>query len=112
MQLTVGFDLDMTLVDTRAGIGRCATRLGEELGVQIDADVVVSRLGPPLETELAHWLPAEQVPAAADRFRELMAEFGAADCSALPGAAAAVDVVRRSGGRVVVVTAKRGPWRR
>ena len=45
MQLTVGFDLDMTLVDTRAGIHACALRLGQELGVDIDADLVVSRLG-------------------------------------------------------------------
>ena len=106
MQLTVGFDLDMTLVDTRAGVRACMTRLAAELGVHIDPDVVVSRLGPLLQDELAHWLPAEAVPAAADRFRELMADFGAADCVALPGAADAVDAVRRSGGRVVVVTAK------
>ena len=106
MQLTVGFDLDMTLVDTRAGVGACMVRLAEELGVHIDAELVVSRLGPLLEDELAHWLPPEQVPAAADRYRELMAEFGAADCVALPGAVDAVAAVRRSGGRVVVVTAK------
>jgi uncharacterized protein len=106
VHLTVGFDLDMTLVDTRPGVHAAMARLSAELGLPIDADLVVSRLGPPLEVELAEWLPAEQVPAAADRFRELMAEFGAANCLALPGAADAVDAVRRSGGRVVVVTAK------
>ncbi|MCA1720209.1 MAG: haloacid dehalogenase-like hydrolase [Actinobacteria bacterium] len=106
MPLTVGFDLDMTLVDTRPGVHWSMTRLAEELGVRIDADVVVARLGPPLEVELAHWLPVAAVPAAADRFRELMAESGASNCSALPGAAAAVQAVRDAGGRVVVVTAK------
>ena len=106
MQLTVGFDLDMTLIDTRPGVHRTTVRLSEELGVHIDADLVVSRLGPPLESELAEWMPAESVPAAADRFRELMAEFGAADCLALPGAVEAVQAVRSSGGRAVVVTAK------
>lgn len=106
MQLTVGFDLDMTLVDTRAGVRASMVALSDELGIPIDADLVVSRLGPPLETELAAWLPPEQVPAAADRFRALMAEFGAADCVTLPGAIDAVAVVRASGGRVVVVTAK------
>jgi uncharacterized protein len=106
VQLTVGFDLDMTLVDTRAGVHACMVQLGDELGVRIDADVVVSRLGPPLEIELAHWLPADAVPAAADRFRQLMAATGAVNCTALPGALDAVDAVRTSGGRVVVVTAK------
>jgi uncharacterized protein len=106
VQLTVGFDLDMTLVDTRRGVHASMVRLSQELGVPIDADVVVSRLGPPLEEELAHWLPVAEVPAAADRFRALMAESGAAECVALAGAVDAVDVVRRSGGRTVVVTAK------
>jgi len=106
VQLTVGFDLDMTQVDTRSGIRACMAQLSQELGVPIDGEVVVSRLGPPVEDELAHWLPAEAVQAAADRFRAVMAESGAADCLALPGAVEAVDAVRRSGGRVVVVTAK------
>ncbi|MDT4939230.1 MAG: phosphoglycolate phosphatase, partial [Pseudonocardiales bacterium] len=107
MQLTVGFDLDMTLVDTRAGVRRSMVQLAAELGVPIDADVVVSRLGPTLEDELAEWMPTEDVPAAAERFRVLMAEFGAAECCALPGAVEAVRAVRSAGGRVVVVTAKK-----
>ena len=106
MQLTVGFDLDMTLVDTRPGVRASMARLSTELEIPIDADLVASRLGPPLETELAHWMPADQVPAAAQRYREIMAESGAADCSSLPGAVQAVQAVRASGGRVVVVTAK------
>jgi uncharacterized protein len=106
VQLTVGFDLDMTLIDTRKGVHSSMVALSAELGIPIDADLVVSRLGPPLETELAEWMPAEAVPAAADRFRELMAESGARDCVALPGAVDAVRAVRSSGGRVVVVTAK------
>src|SRR5947209_5661946 len=96
----------MTLVDTRPGIHDTTLRLAAELGIPIDADVVVSRLGPPLETELAHWMPAADVPAAAARFREIMATSGAANCLALPGAVQAVQAVRASGGRAVVVTAK------
>jgi uncharacterized protein len=106
VQLTVGFDLDMTLIDSRSGVHSSMVQLSLELGVPIDADLVVSRLGPPLEAELAEWMPAADVPAAADRFRELMAESGASDCATLPGALDAVRAVRSSGGRVVVVTAK------
>lgn len=106
MQLTVGFDLDMTLVDTRPGVHSTIAQLSAELGVWIDPDVVVARLGPPLEVELAQWMPRADVPAAADRFRELMLAAGAADCVALPGAHEALAAVHAAGGRVVVVTAK------
>src|SRR4051812_46140386 len=99
----------MTLIDTRCGVHASVRQLSAELGVLIDADVVVSRLGPPLEAELAEWMPAAEVAPAADRFREIMADTGAADCTALPGAAEAVRAVRDSGGRVVVVTAKSAP---
>src|SRR5689334_1851545 len=96
----------MTLIDTRLGVHATTRQLSQELDVFIDADLVVSRLGPPLESELAEWMPATDVPAAADRFREIMAESGAANCIALPGAIDAVQTIRDSGGRVVVVTAK------
>ena len=112
MQLTVGFDLDMTLVDTRPGVRSSMRALSAELGIAIDADLVVSRLGPPLEAELAQWMPSGQVAAAARRFRELMAESGAADCVPLPGAVASVAAVRACGGRAVVVTAKSEPLAR
>ncbi|NUV50253.1 HAD family hydrolase, partial [Streptomyces sp. CAI-78] len=44
----VGFDLDMTLIDSRPGIGAAYRVLAAETGVPIDVDLVVSRLGPPL----------------------------------------------------------------
>ena len=46
--LVVGFDLDMTLVDTRPGIKRVWDELSVLTGVVIDSDLAVSRLGPPL----------------------------------------------------------------
>jgi len=110
MGLIVGFDLDMTLVDSRPGIRASMSALARETGVPIDVDVVVGRLGPKLESELAHWYPAEQVDAIAARYRELYWD----DCVGegtllLPGARAAVDAVRTHGGQVVVVTAKTAP---
>ena len=46
--LTVGFDLDMTLIDSRPGIRACYQALSERTGTYIDADLAVTRLGPPL----------------------------------------------------------------
>ncbi|HEV7628189.1 MAG TPA: HAD family hydrolase, partial [Streptomyces sp.] len=58
---TVGFDLDMTLIDSRPGIHATYVALSERTGTHIDADLTVTRLGPPLEQELAHWFPDEQI---------------------------------------------------
>ena len=109
MELVVGFDLDMTLVDSRPGIAATLDALSAETGHAIDAAVVVNRLGPMLEDELSLWMPEREVPAAADRYRELYAELGVPGTSLLPGARDAVAAVRRLGGRTLVVTAKYEP---
>jgi pyridinium-3,5-biscarboxylic acid mononucleotide sulfurtransferase len=106
VDLVVGFDLDMTLVDSRPCVIEIARLLSEEEGVHIDGDLWASRLGPPLEQELAHWLPAARVEPAAERYRALMRERGVARTLPLAGAREAVAAVRAHGGRVVVVTAK------
>ncbi|MGA4841183.1 HAD family hydrolase [Streptomyces sp. G45] len=107
--LTVGFDLDMTLIDSRPGIHACYVALAERTGTHVDADLAVTRLGPPLEQELAHWFPAEEIAATAALYREMYPTYAVAATPALPGAREAVDAVRAAGGRAVVVTAKFEP---
>jgi phosphoglycolate phosphatase len=107
--LTVGFDLDMTLIDSRPGVHATMTELSRRTGTYIDADAVVTRLGPPLEEELARWFPPEHIAAAGDRYRELYPEFAITPTPALPGAAEAYAAIRARGGRVLVVTAKYAP---
>ncbi len=109
MALTVGFDLDMTLLDTRPGIKATYDVLAAETGTVIDSDLVVSRLGPPLVRELANWYPPERLEAVADRYRELYVEHAIAPTRELPGALAAVAAVRAAGGRVLVITGKWEP---
>jgi len=106
---TVGFDLDMTLIDSRPGIKALYEVLAAETGTHIDAELAVTRLGPPLEQELAHWFPAAHVPGIADRYRALYPDHAVAPASAMPGAREAVAAVREAGGRAVVVTAKHEP---
>ncbi|MEU6403142.1 HAD family hydrolase [Streptomyces sp. NPDC046985] len=107
--LTVGFDLDMTLIDSRPGIRACYLALSERTGTYVDADLAVTRLGPPLADELVHWFPAEQVKAVGDLYRAMYPEIAVAPTPALPGAREAVAAVRRAGGRAIVVTAKHEP---
>lgn len=109
MTLTVGFDLDMTLIDSRPGIGRVWDLLAAETGVPVDSALVTSRLGPPVEHEMANWFPAERVQELSDRYRALYAEHGIAGVLPLPGAREALAAVRAHGGRAIVVTGKHGP---
>lgn len=103
---TVGFDLDMTLIDSRPGIHAAYVELAARTGAHIDADLAVTRLGPPLTEELAHWFAPDEVPAMADLYRSLYPRFAVPPTLPMPGAREAVAAVRETGGRAVVVTAK------
>ncbi len=107
--LVVGFDLDMTLIDSRPGIGAVLEALAAESATFIDVPLVLTRLGPPLNTELANWFAPELVPAMADRFRELYPSLAIEPTAALAGASEALAAVRAAGGRSLVVTAKFAP---
>jgi phosphoglycolate phosphatase len=99
----------MTLIDSRPGIHACYLALSARTGTHVDADLAVTRLGPPLEQELAHWFPADRVPATADLYRSLYPEYAITPTLALAGAREAIEAVRRAGGRAIVVTAKYEP---
>lgn len=104
----VGFDLDMTLVDSRPGIAAAFRALTARTGVPVDAELAVSRLGPPLRTEIAHWFPPERVEEAVVAYRELYPAYAITPALPMPGAEAAIAAVHARGGRVMVVTAKMG----
>ncbi|MBD0734685.1 haloacid dehalogenase [Streptomyces sp. CBMA29] len=99
----------MTLIDSRPGIKAVYDRLSAETGVWIDSELAVTRLGPPLDDELANWFPAERVAEIGDLYRALYPDHAIAPTPAMRGAAEAVAAVRAGGGRPVVVTAKYGP---
>jgi phosphoglycolate phosphatase len=108
-QPTVGFDLDMTLIDSRPGIRACYQALSERTGTYIDADLAVTRLGPPLVDELAHWFPAARIEETAGLYRAMYPSYAITATPALPGAREAIAAVREAGGRAIVVTAKYEP---
>ncbi len=103
---TVGFDLDMTLIDSRPGIAACYRELSARTGVFVDAQVAAGRLGPPLPWEIGQWFPADRVEATVATYRALYPRFAVTPSPALPGAHAAVAAVKAAGGRVVLITAK------
>ncbi|GAA0489482.1 HAD family hydrolase [Streptomyces olivaceiscleroticus] len=107
--VTVGFDLDMTLIDSRPGIKDAYEALSAATGTYIDTDLVTTRLGPPLEQEIRNWFPEERVAEIADRYRALYPEHAITGTLAMAGAREAIAGVQRLGGRAIVVTAKYEP---
>jgi phosphoglycolate phosphatase len=104
----VGFDLDMTLIDSRPGIRAAYQALTAKTGVFVDADLAITRLGPPLRAELREWFPAQDVEAAVDTYRGLYPDYAITPSVPTPGAQEALAAVRKLGLRVVVVTSKLG----
>ncbi|HVA02981.1 MAG TPA: HAD hydrolase-like protein [Acidimicrobiales bacterium] len=110
--LVVGFDLDMTLIDPRRGVRTALHALAEESGVDIDVELIVSSLGPPLETALSPWFDGDALDRACWRYRDLHGALLFDHTDPMPGAVEAVAAVRNLGGTVIVVTAKYEPHAR
>jgi len=102
----VGFDLDMTLIDSRPAIMASFEATSRDMSAGIDLDAVDGRLGVKLEDELAYWFPQERVAAAAACYRRHYVRLAAEKTSALPGAREALAAVRAAGQRAVIITAK------
>ncbi|HEX3647890.1 MAG TPA: HAD hydrolase-like protein [Pseudonocardiaceae bacterium] len=110
MPLTVGFDLDMTLIDPRPGMIAAMAALADETGLPLDGEYFAAHLGPPLDHVLRGFgAPEALVPGLVRRFRELYPDIVVPATVALPGAAAALAAVRAEGGRTLVVTGKYRP---
>ena len=108
--LVVGFDLDMTLVDSRPGIAATLVALQAETGAPVAGDDMLDALlRRNLDLEFGERFDAADAVRWADRFRELYVEHGVPGTEPLPGARGALDAVHEAGGQVVVVTAKYEP---
>lgn len=105
-QLVVGFDLDMTLVDSAAGIAASlAAALGEQ-GLSLDPEGFWPLVGLPLEDTLLALAPTVDLARAVPAYRAAYPTLGAPAAVLLPGAAEAIVAVHARGGRVLVVSAK------
>ena len=107
MSFTVGFDLDMTLIDPRPGMVELFDVLASETGVPLDGKAFVTRLGPPLTEEFARYgIVGEAAEDLIDRYRAHYADIVIPATVAMPGALHAVRSVTDRGGEVIVVSAK------
>ena len=102
----VGFDLDLTLINSRPAIMAAWSAVSAELGVPIDLDEVDQRMGIKLEDEVGYWFPADGQQEAANSYRRHYVRLAPTMTLPLPGAMEALHAVRQAGERAVIVTAK------
>jgi phosphoglycolate phosphatase len=102
----VGFDLDLTLINSRPAIMAAWSAVADELGVPIDLAEVDTRMGIKLEDEVSYWFPADRQRTAADSYRRHYVRLAPSMTLPMPGAAEALSAVRLAGARAVIVTAK------
>jgi phosphoglycolate phosphatase len=102
----VGFDLDLTLIDSRQAILSAWSAVAAELGARIDLTEVDRRMGVKLEDEVSYWFPPDEHAAAADSYRRHYVKLAPEMTFLLPGAEEALAAVRAAGERVYIVTAK------
>jgi phosphoglycolate phosphatase len=102
----VGFDLDMTLIDSRAAIMATWQAVTAETGVPIDLTAVDARMGIKLEDEVAFWFPESEHESAAACYRRHYVQLAPVLTTLLPGAPEALAAVRLAGQRAVIITAK------
>ena len=102
----VGFDLDLTLIDSQPAIMAAWSELARETGTRIDLDSITTRLGIKLEEEVARWFPAGERDEAAASYRRHYVRLAPGLTTPLPGAAGALAAVRQAGERAIIVTAK------
>ncbi len=102
----IGFDLDLTLIDSRAAIMAAWSAVAADFGVRIDLADVDQRMGIKLEDEVAYWFPAEGQQHAAASYRRHYVRLAPALTTLLPGAETALAAVREAGERAVIITAK------
>ena len=110
VSFTVGFDLDMTLIDPREGMIEVFGVLAREFRIPLDGVGFAGRLGPPLSHELARYdLDDATIATIIARYRAIYPAIAIPLTVPMPGAVAALESVAARGGRAVVVTAKFGP---
>lgn len=104
--LTVGFDLDLTLVDSMERIISASLRAFRDFGVEVRTEDLLPHLGNLFVNTAASIAPAVAADALMLRYRRYYDEVDAPRTMPMSGAAESLHSVRAAGGRTVVVSAK------
>jgi len=105
-KIVFGIDLDLTLIDTRRATAFALNSVNTHVGVEIDVEAVLSRLGPPIRDELAQWVPLNRVEEAVQHFRTVLVTEGVALVEPMEGARDLFAYLDQIDATAVVVTSR------
>jgi phosphoglycolate phosphatase len=103
----IGFDLDMTLVDSADAILDSVRAVADRWQVDLDEDWMRSTIGLPLDVIFPEIVPDVPYDEALTVYRARYLSHGLAMQTLLPGARESLEAVTDDGFRVVVVSAKK-----
>jgi phosphoglycolate phosphatase len=103
----IGFDLDMTLVDSADAIVDSVRHTCRAYGVEIDEEQVRAGVGLPLDLVFPDHIPHAPYADALEIYRARYLTHGLPMHVVLPGAREALEAVTASGSTVLVVSAKK-----
>ena len=103
----IGFDLDMTLVDSADAIVDAIEHTCRAYGVEIDDAAVRAGVGLPLDRVFPDYIPDVPYADALELYRARYLSHGLAMQVLLPGARESLEAVAGDGGRILVVSAKK-----
>jgi len=109
-QLVVGFDLDMTLVDSADGIADAIVAVCGLHDVELPREEALQTIGLPLDQVFPMWLPEIAYEQLLDEYREHYGQYGIPKSTLLPGAREALAAVKALNGRTVIVSAKKADF--
>ena len=103
----IGFDLDMTIVDSADAIVDSIRHTCRVYGVEIDEAEVRAGVGLPLDRVFPDYIPHVPYPEALEIYRARYLSHGLAMQVVLPGAREALEAVTGDGCAILVVSAKK-----
>lgn len=102
---SVGFDLDMTLVDSSEAIVQTSLKVLKNFSAEVDHEEIYESVGLPIKESFKKWVGVEYLEA----YQQYVSEYqnsGYRLSTSLPGAKLLLDTLIVNGVRVIVITAK------
>lgn len=106
MTTLVGFDLDLTLVDSASGITATFVQACAEVGVTINGADVKPLIGLPLRDNAVRLVGEPQADEVARIYKEIFPAIALPLITLMPGATETIAAVKRGGGKAIVVSAR------
>jgi phosphoglycolate phosphatase len=105
--VSIGLDLDLTLVDTRDATAFALEEVNRELSADIDIAEFIHRLGPPIRSELKRWIDEQNIECAVQCFRSAFtSDTGLEKLSPAPGAMELLEWMNQESYRSIIITSR------